>query len=136
MYYFSERSEQKLLTCHPKIQLVMREAIKIIDISIITGERGAIEQDYAYEHGYSKVPFPESMHNKKPSEAIDVMLWNKKKPHIRWNDYMQMAFVAGVIISIAQQKEIKLIWGGNWDNNLSTTEKFYDGAHFELAEEQ
>jgi hypothetical protein len=112
----------------------MNEAIKYINLSIITGERGCIEQDTLYENGFSKVQFPNSKHNSSPSMAVDVVLWNRSKPHIRWQDKNQMSFVAGYIKAIADSKGIKIRCGWDFNNNLITDDDFFDGAHFEIVE--
>jgi len=132
---FSQRSLDKLNTCHPDLQEIMNEVIKYLDISIISGHRGAVEQDTLYERGFSKVMFPASKHNIEPSMAVDIMLWNNSTPHIRWNDRQQMSLVAGVVHAIASQKQIKIKWGGDWDGNYITSDNWFDGGHFELEDD-
>jgi peptidoglycan LD-endopeptidase CwlK len=131
---FSKRSLYKLSTCDNKLQDIMNEVIKYLDISIISGYRSAIEQDSLYERGVSKVKFPYSKHNVKPSQAVDIMLWNKSLPHIRWYDREQMCLVAGFVLGIAKLKKINLKWGGDWDNNKMMNDNWFDGGHFEIEE--
>jgi peptidoglycan L-alanyl-D-glutamate endopeptidase CwlK len=132
---FSKRSKDKLETCHPDLQEIMNEAVKHLDISIISGHRGAVEQDTLYEDGFSQKKFPDSKHNFDRSKAVDVMYWNKEKPRIRWHNQNQMCIVAGYIMAIAKQKKIKLKWGGDWNKNLITEDNWFDGGHFELEDE-
>ena len=101
---FSKRSLSKLATCDKRLQDIMNEVIKYVDISIISGERTSLEQDLLYERGFSKVKFPYSKHNHSPSLAVDVAIWNKSKPHIRWYDREQIIYLAGFIIAIAELK--------------------------------
>nr|BDD44673.1 peptidase [Legionellales bacterium] len=130
---FSRRSLDKLETCDKRLQDICNRVIKELDISIISGMRGAVEQDTLYEQGFSKVRFPGSKHNSDPSQAVDVMLWNKEKPHIRWNDREQMALVAGYMMMTASTMDIKLRWGGDWDGDkISKNENFFDGGHFQI----
>jgi peptidoglycan L-alanyl-D-glutamate endopeptidase CwlK len=131
---FSQRSKEKLETCDKRLQDICNRVIKELDISIISGHRGAVEQDTLYEQGFSKVQFPGSKHNQSPSIAVDVMLWNKEKPHIRWDDREQMSLVAGYMMSIASTMDIKLTWGGDWNGDNDTTNNWYDGGHFEIKE--
>jgi hypothetical protein len=119
-------------TCHPKIQIIMKEVIKGLNISAISGHRGELEQNVLFHEKRSKLRYPLSKHNSKPSTAIDIMLWNKSEPHIRWNDSMQMNFVAGYVTAVARRLGIKLRCGADWNGNHIDDESFYDGAHYEL----
>jgi peptidoglycan L-alanyl-D-glutamate endopeptidase CwlK len=130
---FSNRSREKLETCDPRLQELMNEVIKYLDISIIDGQRSASQQDLLYEKGYSKVQFPNSKHNSSPSMAVDVMLWNKEKPHLRWDDKVQMAYVAGFIKGIAEALGIKIRQGADWNGDVIFNESFFDGPHVELV---
>ena len=129
---FGRRSREKLETLHPDLQKILNEVIKHLDISIISGHRGAIEQDTLYERGFSKVQFPNSKHNTNPSQAVDVMLWNKEKPHYRWEDREQMIFVSGYIKAVANEMGIKIRMGCDWNGDKIFNESFFDGGHVEL----
>ena len=133
MYKFGTQSQEKLDTCHPDIQKIMNEVIKHLDISIISGHRDELEQNVLYKEGRSKLKYPLSKHNSIPSTGIDVMLWNKNKPRIRWDDKLQMQFVAGYIKAIADQLGIKIRMGCDWDGDMINSESFYDGGHMELV---
>jgi peptidoglycan L-alanyl-D-glutamate endopeptidase CwlK len=131
---FGHRSKQKLDTLHPDLQKILNEVVKTLDITIVSGRRTAQEQDELYEKGYSKLKFPESKHNTSPSQAVDVMIWNKSKPRIRWEDKNQIVYMMGYIKSVADRLGIKLRMGGDWDGNMIFNESFFDGAHIELVE--
>lgn len=131
---FSRRSLDKLETCDSRLQELMNEVIKYIDISIIDGQRSSSQQDLLYEKGYSKVKFPNSKHNSSPSMAVDVMLWNKEKPHIRWNDKVQQAYVAGFIKAVAEMLGIKIRQGCDWNGDMIFNESFFDGPHIEIKD--
>lgn len=131
-YKFGERSKEIRNTLHPKLQSIVDEVLKIMNISLISGHRDKLEQNVLYKEGRSKLKYPKSRHNSNPSEAVDVMLWNKEKPHIRWNDVSQMQLVAGVFIATAYKLGIKIRSGADWNSNYITDESFYDGGHFEL----
>lgn len=72
MYKFSNASLERLKTCHPDLQAVCLELIKQYDFSVLEGYRGKEAQDAAYKAGNSKVKYPNSAHNKKPSLAVDI----------------------------------------------------------------
>ena len=117
---FSKRSLNKLSTCHEDIQKVLKEAIKYFDFSVLCGHRDKQTQDEAYYQGFSKLKFPYSKHNKKPSLAVDVAPYP-----IDWQDTLRFSFIAGVILTISNQMGVKLEWGGHW-------KRFKDYPHFQL----
>ena len=69
---YSERSQSRLMTCHPDLRKVMNEVIKVMDVSILEGHRNAAKQQEAFLAGKSKAQWPYSKHNKLPSMAVDV----------------------------------------------------------------
>ena len=131
---FSQRSQDKLNTCDKRIQDIMNEVIQHLDITIVSGMRGAVEQDSLYEKGFSKVKFPNSKHNHNPSLAVDVCIYNKEKPHIRWDDKNQFCYMVGYIKSVADRLGIKIRMGADWNGDMLFNESFFDGAHIEVAE--
>lgn len=120
MAKFSERSKQRLETCHPLIQEIMNEAIKEYDFSVLCGVRDKEEQDRVFNQGYSKVQYPNSKHNKAPSIAIDIIPYP-----IDWNNIERFKDLSKIVLKIAEMLEIKLNWGGNWKS-------FKDYPHYEL----
>jgi hypothetical protein len=131
---FGNRSKTKLDTLDSRLQDILNEVIKTLDIIIVSGMRNAMEQDELYEKGYSKLKFPNSLHNTNPSRAVDVMIWNKDKPHIRWDDKNQTVYMMGYIQSIADRLGIKIRKGGDWNSDMIFNESFFDGAHLELVD--
>ena len=117
---FGKESQTKLSECHADIQKVLNEAIKYYDFTITCGHRNELEQNEAFSKGLSKLQYPLSEHNKTPSMAVDCAPYP-----IDWNNKERFAFMAGIIIMIAQQMNIKIEWGGNW-------EKFKDYPHFQI----
>jgi peptidoglycan L-alanyl-D-glutamate endopeptidase CwlK len=124
---FSERSKKNLSECHPDLQAVAVEAIKIIDFAVLEGHRPREEQEKAFHKGLSKVQWPESNHNKKPSEAMDIAPYP-----IDWNNKERFYYLAGIIMGIAHAKGIELRYGGDWDRDGDITDQnFMDLVHFE-----
>ena len=78
---FSVRSKTNLSQCHIDLQTFCNHLIQFVDISIICGHRGKEAQNKAFDDGFSKVRWPNSRHNKTPSEAVDIA-----KYPIDWKD--------------------------------------------------
>jgi hypothetical protein len=120
MYKFSDKSIERLNTCHPDLIKLFNEVIKGMDCSIICGYRGEKEQNLAYESGYSQLKYPDSKHNKQPSLAVDVLPY----PTL-YSDSRAIYHLAGYIKGIAEGLGIKIQWGGDWKT-------FIDAPHWEL----
>lgn len=118
---FGVNSKRHLNTLHPDLQDVLNEAIKHYDFSIIWGHRGREDQNRFYLEGTSQVEWPNSRHNTKPSEAVDIV------PYPGAFDNPDEAFylMATYIFRAAAKHGVHLHWGGHWKN-------FKDLAHFEL----
>lgn len=133
MYTFSKRSREQLNTCHPKLVQVLEAAIKKIDFSVIEGHRGEAEQNRAFAEGRSRLRWPNSKHNKMPSEAVDIWPYPFKPEY--WNQIEVWENLAKVVLECAEELGIKIRWGGDWNQNGDwRDEKFIDGPHFELVE--
>lgn len=131
MPVFSALSEQRLSTCAQPLQDLLREAIKHVDFTVIYGHRGKEDQDDAYRSGASTLKWPLSKHNQLPSLAVDVAPYP-----IDWNDTARFARLFGFIERIAQEKGIKIRWGGDWNGNYRTKdERLVDMPHIELVTE-
>lgn len=130
---FSKSSSDKLDTCHPDLQRLMREVIKHIDITILCGHRSVEEQAELYRQGRSKLdgsPGRLSKHNHSPSLAVDFSAYP-----VRWE---RERFVAAAHFAkgIASQMGIKVRLGCDWNADLYFEKsEFFDGPHLELADE-
>lgn len=130
-YKFSERSKQNLSQCHPDLQKIALAVLEIHDCTVIEGHRPKEEQDKAFHSGKSKLKWPESKHNKKPSEAIDLVPYP-----IDWNDKNRFYYFAGLVMGTAHSLGINLRWGGDWDgDNSFKDQNFHDLPHFERVVE-
>lgn len=134
MPYFSLISLRRLKTCHPHLQYVLMAAIERFDFTVLCGHRTEQEQNEAFNNKKSKVQYPNSKHNVFPSLAVDIAPYFADLPHIRWNRKNEFILLAGICIGIADEKRIKLRWGGNWDqdNEIITDQTFIDLPHLEL----
>lgn len=135
-------SKSKLSTCHPLLQLIANAVVEGFDNSVDYGHRGQALQDSLYSKGVSKVKYPNSKHNKKPSLAMDLIPYidGRKTWEIR-----QAYFFAGYVKAIGEAlteqwnekygTNFKFRLGADWDSDDNVNdETFRDVCHFELVE--
>ncbi len=133
---FGQTSSDRLDTCTENIQKVFYRAVKIYDMSVVWGSRGKETQNKAYSSGHSKLKWPDSKHNKLPSEAIDVIPYPSGWPDKDSKDYHKQVaafyYMAGVVLAVADMMGVKLRWGGDWDMDDDFADQTFDDlAHFE-----
>lgn len=129
MYKFGKSSEQKLQTCHVDLQAVLHRAIACVDFTILEGTRDEATQNAAYATGKSKLKFPQSKHNHSPSLAVDIAPYP-----IDWKNRERFSYLAGIVIATANEMDIALRWGGDWDKDGDLTDNHFDDlVHFELV---
>lgn len=121
MPQFGRSSLTKLKSCHPLLQKVMNAAIEDYDFSIVYGFRGQAMQEAAFVAGNSKLRWPNSKHNKRPSQAVDVAPWP-----IDWEDEDRFLELGTVILSHARILQVPLRWGKDFKG-------LRDLPHFELV---
>ena len=127
---FGRRSKEKLAECDERLQRIANAAIKITDFSVYEGHRGRDRQNRLFRQGASKLQYPRSKHNAKPSNAMDIAPYP-----IDWQDSARFYFLAGVIKAVAAQLGIGIRWGGDWDSDGQFTDQtFHDLPHFELVD--
>lgn len=128
--YFSDRSDEKLMTCDERLQRVCRTVIQFYDCSVIHGHRGEQEQNEIFRSGYSKHGYPDSKHNLNPSSAVDLAPYP-----INWKDTRRFYILAGYMLCAAHLLGIGMRWGGDWDGDDDLNDqKFNDLGHFELVQ--
>lgn len=118
---FSKRSLDNLAQCHPDLQKVAKEAIRHFDFVITTGHRNKADQNKAFASGHSKLQYPHSKHNKKPSLAFDAAPYP-----IDWEDIARFDEMGKVMKAAAKTVGVKITWGGSWKS-------FKDRPHFEVG---
>jgi peptidoglycan L-alanyl-D-glutamate endopeptidase CwlK len=143
-YKFGKRSEQQLATCHADLQMIMRVALasSTVDFGVVEGHRSLAVQQQYFKAGKSKIDgiTQQSKHNKKPSEAVDIVISVPGKPALGY-EIKHLCYVAGVITATAKmlyaQGKVKHLirWGGNWDSDseIISDQTFQDLVHFELV---
>lgn len=129
---YSQTSLQRLATCDPRLQAIMKDVIKVQDITIICGHRPNEEQAKLFANGDSKVPAGQSKHNRRPSHAVDIA-----PVPLRWRDTLGFVRLAGIVAAVAERHGVRLRWGGNWDgdHHLLTDQTFDDLVHYEIVED-
>lgn len=134
MPVFGSASRAQLATCHPRLQLVLNEAIKDFDFVVVEGHRDKEAQNKAYAKGLSQLPWPKGNHNATPSRAADLapfpVDWAEgEKRHLRF------AFMMGVVHAAARRLGVRVRFGMDWNRNLDMRdESFIDMPHVELDE--
>ncbi len=128
MFEYSYTSKKALASTHPDLQHLFNKVIQVIDCTIIFGHRNEEEQNEMVRKGYSKLIFPRSNHNKLPSLAVDAVPYP-----IDWENRERFVYFAGIVKGIAAQLDIKMRWGGDWDNdNQLHDQTWMDLPHYEL----
>lgn len=142
---FSKKSLEVLETCHPDLQRLAHQAIKLIDFAVVQGHRPVEEQQRLYASGRT-APGPiltkvdgvrvVGKHNHEPALAMDLCPW-KPGVGLDWNDRESFSVMGGVFLALGAAMGIKLRWGGNWDNDEYFREKgdSWDLPHIELLTE-
>lgn len=135
-YRFSRTSEARLATCDSRLQVVVRELIKLYDVTVLEGHRSPARQNELYQQGRTKPGKIITnidgirrlgMHNHNPSRAVDLVPFP-----IDWADRERFTHMAGIAFGIAHTHGIALRWGGDWNMD----DDFGDGwdlPHLELA---
>lgn len=101
------------------------------DFSILEGHRGEAEQNKAYALGNSQKRWPQSMHNRTPSLAMDVAPYPIDWSGGRAN--LEFAFLMGIAFTCAADLGIRIRLGIDFNQNMNLKDdKFLDLPHIEL----
>ena len=139
---FSNRSLDKLSSCHIDLQLIAKTVLDItpIDFGISEGHRSLKKQQEYFKKGLSKIDgiAKKGKHNYNPSMAFDFYIYvpGKKLSY----DEHHLTFVAGLFVAIAKMLKLEnkithdVRWGGNWDSDgeIIYDQTFQDLPHIEL----
>ena len=138
MPVYSQNSIDKLATCHPDLIKIFNEVIQHTDCTIIEGKRSLEKQREYFRTGNSHLDpddpdmFKKCKHLQEPSLAVDVL-----PCPIDWQDNPRNSWFAGFVMATARRFGIDLIWGGNWDADITVVNKtanFFDAPHFQLKD--
>lgn len=142
-YSFGEKSLAQLKTCHPDIQKILNELIKIYDFSVLEGERTLETQQKYFAEGKSTLDgvTKKSKHQSSPSMAVDIMPYKtgtnafsgKELDNRRF--YMMMGMVKAIALRLKEEGQIthSVRFGLDWDGDDTFADQtFHDLPHFEL----
>lgn len=134
---YSQNSLERLGQVDPKLIHVFSNVIRYCDHTILTGHRTEEVQQQMYDSQRSKVQWPNSKHNSKPSKAVDASPYPipKNWGEDHWKDMAKFYAFAAVVQYEARRLGYKIRFGGDWDQDGDfTDQKFDDLVHFELVE--
>lgn len=124
----SEKSLQRLNTCHPDIIECVLELNEETPLTVIEGTRSNEKQLALFLAGKTKNRVG-GKHCHTPSLAVDIA-----PLPLDWNDVQGFHKLAENFLAIAKRKGIKIRWGGDWDGDGDFKDQtFNDLVHFELA---
>lgn len=134
MAAFGRRSENRLRTAHPMLQKLFRSVVKDYDCTVLEGFRAKRRQNLLFASKRSKVQWPNSRHNRYPSDAVDVAPYNPKVPGgVDWENTKVFYHFAGFVEDRAINMGVPLVWGGDWDADRDLDDQaFMDLVHFQL----
>jgi len=135
MYSFGAKSKERFAQCHPKLQVVLTQAIKHVDFSITCATRDEAAQMKAYNSvpKLTRAKYGQSPHNFAMSRAVDIVPYP-----VDWTDMQRFCYLGGLMKGIASANGIHLTWGYDWNNNGvlgkdDSAESLMDAPHFELT---
>jgi peptidoglycan L-alanyl-D-glutamate endopeptidase CwlK len=118
------------------LELIADRVVRWWDCHVAFGFRPQHEQNDAYMRGASTKRWPDSLHNRWPSEALDLAPWySEEAPNeIPWEDVERFRAFGGFVMGVAAQLGIGLSWGGDWDGDwIFTDQRLHDLVHFQLV---
>ena len=138
MSAFGRTSNARIDTCHPDIQRLFREVVKVFDCTVIEGRRTDARQVQLFAQGRTEpgdiVTFADGVVKKSNhqtrapevlSRAIDIVPYFAEPPHVRWDDLHRFNRFAGFVEATALMIGVTIRWGGDF-------KKFKDWPHWEL----
>jgi len=132
MFKLGESSLKVLRLAHSDFSIVAHYLMyhQIMDFAVRESYRTEESQNEAYDKELSKFLYPDSKHNKIPSDAVHFIPYVNGKPSYSKIDACRLN---GHIEILANQLKLKLRCGWNWDMDEVVIEdqKFNDLNHWE-----
>ena len=126
MAHFGKRSRERLKGVDIKLQHILRQLIKIMDVTIIEGLRTQERQDELVKKGGSKTRFSKHIEGR----AVDVAPYP-----IDWEDRERFHYMGGMLRGIAHEMGVKIRWGGDWDSDGEIKDNSFDDlVHVEIRD--
>jgi hypothetical protein len=146
-YSYGARSESIIATCHPKIQKLVREGIKYMDLQPQPGggHRSPESQHELFIMGRTTIDgiSKKGKHNYRPSRAIDIAPYPVRWPgedgisdEEKLHRIKRFFAMGGMLFGIAAAMGTRVRWGGDWDGDwVFNDQEFHDWPHIELIGE-
>jgi len=133
-FKLSNRSLRRLEGVNPKLINLLLLAIKRtpVDFGVawMGGLRTAEEQNQLFKEGYSQRDGYEKISNHQLGDAVDLNVFVGSK---MVESEKMLCLIAGVMFSCANELNIRVRWGGDWDEDGDIRDnKFNDMYHFEI----
>ena len=169
-----KKSKQNLSTCHTNLRKLVRHAAAAIDkekkrrkgsfkfdFTVRDGYRGEKEQNEAFEKKNSKLRFPKSKHNRKPSQAVHLLpypvrwpqkpgfpyladsgmteYWMEKEKYekelkIYVKQLGRFYQLHGFMLAASVELDIPMRWGGDWNRDGNILDQSFDDlGHYEVV---
>jgi len=123
---FGKRSRERLKGVNIKLQHILNQLVKIMDVTIIEGLRTQERQDELVKKGASKTKYSKHIQGK----AVDVAPYP-----IDWEDRERFHYMGGMLRGIAYEMDVKIRWGGDWDSDGEIADNSFDDlVHVELVD--
>ena len=121
---FGKRSRERLKGVNIKLQHILNQLVKIMDVTIIEGVRSQERQDELVAKGASKTKYSKHIQGK----AVDLAPYP-----IDWEDRERFHYMGGMLRGIAHELDIKIRWGGDWDSDGEIADNSFDDlVHIEI----
>ena len=125
---YGKRSKKRMEGIDSRLRKVLDELIKIMDVTIIEGVRSAEKQQEYFIKGKSKIDGVTKKGQHQKGKAVDLAPYP-----IDWEDRERFHYMGGMLRGIAHELNIKVRWGGDWDQDFQVVDnRFDDFPHFEL----
>jgi len=131
---WSRQSRRIRSTLDSRLQVLVDEILVRSDISLTYGYRDRESQNTLFENNRSKVKYPNSKHNSKPSKAVDLQPYPYPKKDLEL--WAALGYIAGLAMMISEKHGWILRWGGDWNRNGSVTDNNFDDLfHLEILDD-
>ena len=127
---WSSNSQKVYDTLDCRLQRMCDNLLKYMDVSLICGHRTEEEQNALYPR-FTRVRWPNSKHNKRPSLAVDLQPY--PYPNTENDLRAGLGYMAGLCYIIAERDGFSIRWGGDWNSNGDVTDNGFDDLfHIEV----
>ena len=123
---FGKRSRERLKGVNIKLQHILNQLVKIMDVTIIEGLRTESRQNELVAQGKSKTKYSKHLEGR----AVDLAPYP-----IDWEDRERFHYMGGMLRGIAHEMDVKIRWGGDWDSDGEIADNSFDDlVHVELVD--